>query len=160
MNIKSRPNHKIYIQVLRRMSPEKMKRVLMPMLIALSLFASGCEHDGEDSTSLAGTDWRLQAWSVSSLDASHFTITATFDDSRISGTTAINSYSGAYSATTGGDFSVGTLYMTEMAGSDDEMRAERLYFELLEQARRYTVNETTLTLFDGGSNELLVFTKR
>ena len=137
-----------------------MMNVLMSMLIALSIFATGCGHDDGNSNALAGTDWRLTAWSASSLDPSQFTITVAFDDSQISGTSAVNYYSGTYSANMSGNFSVGELQTTLMAGSDDAMHAERIYFELLEQARKYTVSETTLTLLDGGNNALLVFTKR
>jgi heat shock protein HslJ len=75
----------------------------------------------------------------------------------ISGTAAVNSYSGIYSAKPNGDFSVGELTITEMAGSEDEMRAEGIYLSLLQQASKYTLNETTLTLLDGNMNELLIF---
>ena len=109
---------------------------------------------------LAETDWRLTSWSVRSLDPSQFTIMVAFDDSQIFGTSAVNSYSGTYSAKMSGDFSVGELQSTQMAGSDDAMHAERIYFELLKQARKYTVNETTLTLLDNSNNALLVFTKK
>lgn len=78
----------------------------------------------------------------------------------MSGTSAVNFYGGTYSATPSGDFSVGTMQSTLMAGSDDAMRAERIYFELLGQARKYTVSEIALTLSDGGNHSLLVFTKR
>jgi heat shock protein HslJ len=137
-----------------------MMRVLMSMLIALSILATGCEHDDGNSNALAGTNWRLTAWSVSSLDPSQFTITVAFDDSQIFGTSAVNSYSGTCSVNMSGDFSVGKLQSTLMAGSDDAMHAERIYFELLDQVRKYTANETTLTLLDDSNNALLVFTKK
>ena len=41
-----------------------MFNVLMSMLIALSIFATGCGHDDGNSNALAGTDWRLTAWSA------------------------------------------------------------------------------------------------
>ena len=69
-----------------------MMRVLVFMLIAMSTITIGCEHNDEMSKSLQGTDWRLTAWSESSLDPSQFTITIAFDDSRVSGTSAVNSY--------------------------------------------------------------------
>jgi heat shock protein HslJ len=143
-----------------RPNERRMMNVLISMLIALSIFATGCGHDDGNSNVLAGTDWRLTAWSTGSLDPSQFAITVAFDDSQISGTSAVNSYGGTYSANMNGDFSVGELQSTLMAGSDEAMHAERIYFELLEQARKYTVNKTTLTLLDGGNNALLVFTKR
>jgi heat shock protein HslJ len=143
-----------------RPNERRMMNVLISMLIALSIFATGCGHDDGNSNVLAGTDWRLTAWSAGSLDPSQFAITVAFDDSQISGTSAVNSYGETYSANMNGDFSVGELQSTLMAGSDEAMHAERIYFELLEQARKYTVNKTTLTLLDGGNNALLVFTKR
>ncbi|MEW5870767.1 MAG: META domain-containing protein [Chloroflexota bacterium] len=72
----------------------------------------------------------------SSIDPSRFIITADLDDSQVSGTSAVNSYGGAYTATAGGFFSVGELQSTLVGGSDEAMRAEALYFDLLRQARR------------------------
>ena len=141
-----------------------MKHVLMSLCGALIVLASGCESNDGNSTGngtvLPGTKWRLSAWSANSLDPARFTITADFDESRISGTSAVNSYGGRYSATASGEFSIGALESTLMAGSEDAMRAERIYLELLAQARKYTVSDTTLTFLDGGSNESLVFRKR
>ncbi|MCX6090818.1 MAG: META domain-containing protein [Candidatus Atribacteria bacterium] len=142
----------------------KRKRVLMSICTALIVLVTGCESNNGNSTNngtvLAGTEWRLSAWSASSLDPSRFTITADFDESRISGTSAVNSYGGVYSTTASGNFSVGELQSTMMGGSDDAMRAESMYFELLRRVRRFTVNQTTLTLFDEGNNVSLIFTRR
>jgi heat shock protein HslJ len=52
------------------------------------------------------------------------------------------------------------LHATEMAGSDDEMRAESLYLDLLRQAHRYSVTEAALTLKNGGNHEILIFHAR
>ena len=138
-----------------------MKFPLMSVYGVLMLTLAGCESiDGNShnkSNDLSETDWRLSAWSASSLDPSKFTITAAFDGRQISGTSAVNSYSGTYSASGGGAFSVGSIQSTLMAGSGDAMRAEQIYFALLDQARHYTVSESALTLLDGGNNVLLVF---
>ena len=140
-----------------------MKHVLVSICGALIVLSSGCQgNDGNSAgngTVLTGTQWTLSAWSANSLAPALFTITANFDESRISGTSAVNSYGGPYSATASGEFSVGALESTQMAGSEDAMRAERIYLELLAQARKYTVSDTTLTLLDGGNNESLVFRK-
>jgi heat shock protein HslJ len=122
--------------------------------------ATGCESDngnGSGSGSLAGTKWRLAAWSASSLDPARFTITADFDESRISGTSAVNTYGGSYTATDDGAFSVGELQSTLMGGSDDAMRAESLYFDLLQQARKYVVSGATLTLRNAGNQDILIY---
>jgi len=57
----------------------------------------------------------------------------------------------------GSAFSVGELVVTLMAGPEPAMRAERAYLTLLAQARSYEVADGTLTLYDGGGNESLIF---
>jgi predicted secreted protein len=106
---------------------------------------------------LDGTSWRLEGWSVDSLSAGDFTITATFKDGQISGQAAVNSYGGPYTAGPDDRFSVGTLVHTLMAGSEPAMRAENLYYELLGQARKYQLTSGKLTLTDANGNELLIF---
>jgi len=138
----------------------KWMAILCSVVCAL---ATGCEIDNGNDTgggTLAGTKWRLAAWSASSLDPARFTITADFDESRISGTSAVNTYGGSYTATDDGAFSVGELQSTLMGGSDDAMRAESLYFDLLRQARKYVVSGATLTLKDAGNQAILVFQAR
>jgi inhibitor of cysteine peptidase len=107
---------------------------------------------------LDGTAWRLGAWSVSSLYPGDFEITANFTDGRISGKSAVNLYSGSYTVGSSGEFSVGPLISTMMAGPEPAMRAESSYFELLGQARAYRANGDRLGLLDGSNKELLVFT--
>lgn len=134
------------------------KRLVLILTIYLSLFViTGCEGLVPGESELAGTQWKLSAWSDSSLDPSQFTITADFDESHISGTSAINNYSGSYVITASRDFSVGKLQMTLMAGSEEDMQAESIYFELLGQACKFDVDQTTLTLLDAFNNELLIF---
>jgi len=135
-------------------------RVFLSTLVTLLILGAGCDHDIAYSSALSGTAWRLTTWSTDSPDPLQFTITAAFDDSRISGTSAVNSYGGTYTATASGDFSVGELQTTLMAGSEDAMNAEHRYLELLSQARKYMVNGSTLTLYDGDNRTSLVFAKR
>ncbi len=122
-------------------------------LVATALTLTACA----DSAALDGTSWRLAGWSASSLDPQAFTITAQFDDGRIGGTSAVNSYGGEYTTESGGAFAVGEIAQTLMAGPDDAMRAESIYHELLRTAESYRLDNTTLTLFDGNGNELLIF---
>lgn len=111
----------------------------------------------DSDASLDGTSWRLESWSVSSLAPPDFTITAKFADGQISGTSAVNSYGGPYEAGRGGSFSSGPINSTAMAGPEDAMRAEQIYFELLGEARRYSRENEKLTLSDDNDNQLLVF---
>ena len=126
-------------------------------LSILLLTMSGCTLFG-DRASLDGTTWRLTEWTVSSLDPQDFTITAQFEDGSVGGTSAVNSYGGEYRTGPGNDFSVGEIAQTLMAGPEADMRAEAAYIELLRAAASYRLNGTTLTLFDEGGNESLIFT--
>lgn len=124
-------------------------------LVAVALAAAGC--GGESSPSLEGTAWRLTGWSVSSQDPSDFTITAEFEDGRIGGKSAVNTYGGAYTTGDDGSFSVGDLASTMMAGPEDDMQAETDYMTLLAAAQRYQVDGNQLTLLDADGNEALVY---
>jgi len=136
---------------------------------AALLLLAGCGDDAADGGSdggggdigpaaLDGTDWSLVRWRETGLDPADFTITASFADGRISGTSAVNTYGGSY--TTGGvnDFSVGDLASTMMAGPEPDMEAEAAYVGLLEDAASFHATETTLTLFGSDGAESLIFT--
>ena len=118
--------------------------------VALAACSSG---NGE----LDDTTWTLSGWTLSSLDPGAFTITAMFADGKISGRSAVNSYSGPYTAGSDGAFSVGEIASTQMAGSEPAMRAEGAYLTLLQQARSYSLAGRTLKLFDAQDNESLIF---
>jgi predicted secreted protein len=108
---------------------------------------------------LEGTAWKLEAWSISSLYPSDFDITAAFEDGRVSGKAAVNTYSGPYTIGANGGFSTGTLIQTLMAGSPAAMQAESAYLGLLQQARLYRLSADRLTLLDANANELLIFVR-
>jgi hypothetical protein len=44
-----------------------------------------------------------------------------------------------------------------MGGSEEEMNAERIYYELLNQAKKYQLNPSSFRLLDENNNELLIF---
>jgi heat shock protein HslJ len=116
----------------------------------------GCGGQAE----LDGTRWVLTEWSVSSLAPGDFHITADFSDGHISGTSAVNQYGGPYKADSDGQFSVGALMSTEMAGAEPAMRAEAAYIKLLQEARSYRLEDGRLTLTGDGGAELLIFAPR
>ena len=117
----------------------------------------GCGGSGSEAATLNGTAWRLTGWTLSSLDPNDFTITAKFADGKISGKSAVNTYSGPYTAGPGDAFSVGDLAGTMMAGPAPDMRAEGAYLTLLSQAKSYKLGGVGLTLFDQNGNESLIF---
>jgi heat shock protein HslJ len=124
------------------------------LLLGLGLvILGGCASDN----SLNGTSWKLTGWSVNSLDPTNFTITAKFADGKVSGNSGVNSYSGPYEASSGSSFAAGPFTSTLMAGPDPAMRAESIYMKLLDAAQSYKVSGDTLTLYDQGGNESLIY---
>lgn len=77
----------------------------------------------------------------------------------MSGKSAINQYNGDYKADSDSKFELGPVAMTKMAGSEEDMRAEQNYHQLLLQAKKYDIKDQTLTLSDENGNQLLVFSK-
>ena len=125
------------------------------LVVAVAIGAlSGC---GRGQPALDGTQWRLTEWTLSSLDARDFEITAEFSDGKISGRGGVNSYGGPYTVGSRQSFKVGQLASTQMAGSASAMRAEGAYLTLLGQARSYKLEAGRLTLLDAGGNESLIF---
>ncbi len=92
-----------------------------------------------------------------SLHPADFMITATFTKDAISGKSAVNQYNGPYTLSPNSGISMGVLAMTMMAGSEDEMRAEQIYHELLNKVKKYELNPSSLRLLDENNNELLIF---
>ena len=137
----------------------------LAFLAVVVLVPLACGGAGAGAHALDGTSWRLTGWTLSSLAPDKFTITAAFADGKISGTSAVNSYGGTYSAGSSGSsaagssgaFSVGQLASTEMAGPAPAMRAERACITLLRQARSYQLAGDALTLYDANGNESLIF---
>ncbi len=114
---------------------------------------AGCSS----KSALDGTSWKLVGWTVSSLDPNDFEITAAFAERLISGGSGVNTYSGSYTAGGDGTFEVGEIAGTLMGGSEPAMRAETIYVTLLGEARSFAVSDATLTLYDVGGNESLIF---
>ena len=132
-------------------------QLLSSSVCGLILMAAlvGCAHTA--TTALDETRCTLAGWSISSQQAKDTGITAAFSNGKITGHSGVNTYGGTYAATTAGTFSVASLYMTEMAGPEPLMRAERAYMTLLEQSVSYKTRDGRLTLYDQGGNESLIF---
>ncbi len=150
-----------------------MAVVTAAVVAAAALFVlGGCGGDGADdgaddgagggsdepaAVELEGTEWSLVRWRESGLDPLDFTITAAFADGQVSGSSAVNTYSGSYTTGPGNDFSTGKLAATMMAGPDADMEAESVYLRLLEDAASAHLAGNTLTLFGSDGAETLVF---
>jgi heat shock protein HslJ len=132
------------------------QKVLGSVILAAVLLVTSvaCSRGGE---MLEGTQWRLAAWTLSSLSPTDFTITAAFSAGQISGNSGVNTYGGPYKIGPASVFSVGQLAGTLMAGPEPAMRAESAYLKLLGEARSYKMADGRLTLFGEGGNESLIF---
>jgi heat shock protein HslJ len=136
----------------------RLTAVCATLAVSMALLpVAGCGGSGSAPPALNGTSWRLTGWTLSSLDPNGFTITAAFADGKISGKSAVNTYSGSYTEGPGDAFSVGELASTMMAGPEPDMRAEQAYLTLLSQAKSYALKGGGLTLFDENGNESLIF---
>lgn len=131
--------------------------LLVVAVLSAAPFGGGATGCTAATDPLAGTSWKLVGWTLSSLDPAEFTITAAFADRQVSGTSAVNSYSGPYAVEDGGGFTAGPFQGTLMAGPEPAMRAETAYLTLLAEAGSYTVSGDTLTLYDRNGNESLIF---
>ena len=73
-------------------------------------------------------------------------ITISFSENKINGNSGINRYFSDY-IITAGNLVIGTIGSTKMAGSDNLMKIERQYMELLQNAKKIElVNKATLIL--------------
>ena len=135
--------------------PHRPKSALAVLLIAAALLAlAGCLPG---ASPLDGTRWRLIQWTISSIEPADVTITAQFARGRISGSSGVNTYSGASRVGPGDALAVGPLASTEMGGPEPMMRAEGAYATMLTQAKSFKVADGRLTLYDTGGNESLIF---
>ncbi|MBU4556814.1 MAG: META domain-containing protein [Actinobacteria bacterium] len=131
------------------------RRIAAVLVTAVLLgIVGGCSSE---TSSLAGTNWQLSEWTLSSLDPVDLTITAQFSDGEISGSGGVNSYSGPCRLGPGTAFSAGPLAATEIGGPKPAMRGEAAYFALLAQAKSYKTTAGKLSLYDSGGNVSLVF---
>jgi heat shock protein HslJ len=124
-------------------------------LLALGALLAACATS--PAPRLDGTTWRLSAWSVSSLRADEFEITARFADGGVSGRSAVNTYTGAVTIGPGNAIAFGPMATTRMAGPEPAMRAEGIYLRLLGDARSWSIDDGKLTLRDAKGNDRLVF---
>jgi heat shock protein HslJ len=130
-----------------------LQSVVIATVALLAL--AGCAATA--APSLEGSQWRLSEWTLSSLAASDFNISAAFANGEISGRSGVNAYSGPVTLGADGSFAIGRLRSTLMAGPEPAMRAESAYLTLLGQARTWKIANGKLTLYDAGGNESLIF---
>ena len=105
---------------------------------------------------LPGTNWRLV--NMNGKEVRNAGITISFSGNKITGNSGVNNYFSDY-IITAGNITIGTIGSTKMAGSDNLMKTERQYMELLQNAKKIElVNKTTLVLTTN-KGKILTFEK-
>jgi len=122
----------------------RFRSLIFVFLAVLSgvLFAACTARDP-----LAGTAWQLSAFgNTPPLEGT--TLTATFKDGQLGGSSGCNSYGGTYKAK-GDKLTFGALAMTEMACLDPQgvMEQETMYLEWLGAAERYEIKGGQLLIY-------------
>jgi heat shock protein HslJ len=103
------------------------------------------------------------SWSLASLDGGSLipgtSITATFNNGRVTGTAGCNQYFASYS-TAGSTLAIGAAGSTKMYCNSPEgvMEQEALYLSLLSKAASYSTDDGRLVIRDGSGESILVFT--
>ena len=123
-----------------------MKKITIVLLFGLLLIACNSIQKSTDDL-LEGTSWELVNIQKH-LVADGITITATFQDGAVSGSSGCNSYSGSYE-TDGKEISFGPLASTLMACMDPDnvMEQESQFLAWLQEAQSFSVNQGELMIF-------------
>ncbi len=139
-------------------------KLVLTAALLVPLMLVGCSNSANTGKGgdFENIDWKLTNYLAAgdSLESvpSSFIISAKFQDGRLSGR-ALNSYSGSYEAKGDGALTIGQVNSTLMAGPQDQMDAEKFYFDALQKTASYTSDGSTLKLFDADGNELLIYAK-
>ncbi|MBN1937786.1 MAG: META domain-containing protein [Anaerolineae bacterium] len=121
--------------------------VLIVLLDLATLILSACSRASESPRSLEGTSWTLLAYRKTS-PIEGTTITATFEEGRVSGSAGCNSYSGLYEVD-GDKITVGALAITMMACVEPQgvMEQEQTFTEFLGAAQTFRFEREQLYIY-------------
>lgn len=138
-----------------------MKTATSLMLIVLLAGFTGCGSDSttSDGGTLEGGQWRLTAWTVSSVNPADYAISAVFADGQISGHSGVNSYSGPCNVGPGSALTVGSIMSTMIGGTEEDVSAEATYVTLLGLVKSYRVTAQQLILYDANNTAILIFNR-
>ena len=123
-----------------------MKKITVVILFGLLVTACNIIQKPTDAL-LEDTSWEL-VYVQKHLVADGITVTATFQDGAVSGSSGCNSYSGSYE-TDGKEISFGPLASTLMACMDPDnvMEQESQFLAWLQEAQSFRVNQGELMIF-------------
>ena len=137
------------------------------LLAGIPLFAAACGTSSSgsgasSSSSVQALEGKL--WTATQIDgvaevlpADQFASTADFKAGTVSGSGAVNSYSGAYTAADDGSLQIEQPASTLMAGPPEANAQEQAFFTALTKTARFEVDGQTLKLFASDDTLLITF---
>jgi heat shock protein HslJ len=131
------------------------------LVLPLMLLGSSSAPKGGTGGKLENIQWKLTKYSADGALKKvprSANVYVELKDGRVNGQ-AVNSYSGFYQAETNGNLTVGKVSSTRMAGPPERQAVETAYFAALQKTASYTAHRSTLTLYDAGGAQILVFAK-
>jgi heat shock protein HslJ len=136
-----------------------MHEVLTRVALIAAFVLAACApiESTEAAPSLAGTNWTLAAMPDWTPGDSKRAPTLNFAESRVSGHSGCNSFSGAYELK-GAKLTFSNMATTLMA-CDVGMNVERLFHQMLGKVRTASVTPDTLILMGEGGAEVARFTR-
>jgi heat shock protein HslJ len=116
-------------------------------------------HGSISLATLAGTQWRLLQLDRNAPVPDDITVTATFEDSRISGSAGCNRYFAGVSAATPYELSIGPAGATRMACPSPQSEVERRFLKALESATQFSfrLGRLAIDYRDGDTMASLLF---
>jgi heat shock protein HslJ len=128
-------------------------------MLLLVLGACAVAVPGTGGDTLDGTSWELMTYGETK-PIPGTTITATFEDGRVTGSAGCNTYFGSYQVD-GDRIRVGDMAMTEMACLEPEgaMEQELVFAELMRGAQSFRLADGQLEIF-GADGEALTLVPR
>lgn len=116
-------------------------------------------HGSLSLATLAGTPWRLLQFDRNTAVPDEVTVTAVFEDKRISGSAGCNRYFADVSAATPYELSIGPAGATRMACPAPQMAVEARFLRALEHATqfRFQLGKLAIGYRDGDTQAALLF---
>ena len=137
-----------------------MKKLLIIVMLSVFMVAGFAACSGNSGAALSNGKWFLRSYGeqdhlLTLIDGSE--ITATFDsgEALVSGSAGCNTYFADYE-TIDDRLLISEMAFTEKACLSPEglMEQEQDYLHILSKARTFQVDDTTLTIFSSGRDEL------
>lgn len=135
-------------------------KILLFAYLAVAFTLTACGVGGADgSVASPEGEWTLLTLNGAPLLADS-TITATFEEGKITGYSGCNSYGGAYTVK-GADLQLGEIAMTLMACLEEGvMEQEQAYMEALSNVAKFRLDNDRLELLDASGVSLLAYARQ